>query len=736
MKKYLGIFIVAIFFSSLLRAQPASAGSLAQAEQFVRIAAHFFDNHHLDSAIFFYDRAVAIAKQKGSKMLEAKGYDGISEIHLLQGRYKETRKYDSLLLPMAMSLKDSNLLSNTYNRMGIYETENGRAQEAEKKFQLALSFGLEAQPGIKSGEVFSNLGSAFLATGDKDKAVEWFFKALKIFESRKSEKGMGEAYSNISSVYYLMGRTDEAIHFQKKSIALRERIQDMAGLVITNTNIGQLYILKDSFPLSLEHLKRGVEYADKLNNPRLQASAYSGISSYYSRSKDFKTALGWQTKAIKIFEEADNKQMLSRLYVAAGISAAETNDSSQAVNYYNKALQLATDLGNKENIANASEKLSLFYTAKKDHRKALDYYKNYVLYRDSIAANSALGKIEEIRTRYETEKKDNEIARLTAEQRIRALQIEKQEALILGNQLEAQKKEDEIELLSKERQLQELHISQQEELLQREILLSRNKEQQLQLAEKEQQLQSRELKTTRITRNFVIAGLVLLTVIGYFLFNRYQLKRKIKEQENLLAIRNNIAKDLHDEIGSALTSIKILSEVSGKNLNKDQQKTSSFIQKIVEQSAAAQQGMSDIVWAVKPENDKLQNIIVRMREYIGQSLEPKNIQTQLHINEAVLGAVLTMTQRRDFFLFFKEAINNIAKHAMASEVFVQLTREEGCLSLVIRDNGKGFDKFQERSSNGLKNMQERANSLGGELFIESAQGKGTAIELSIPVTTY
>ncbi len=735
MKKYLSAFCVATFFSLSPYAQLATAGNSVSAEEWVRQANRLLENHQPDSAIFFYEKAIIGTKQKNNKVQEAKAYDGVSEIYLQQGKYKETKKYDSLLLPVAIALKDSNLLSNVYNRMGICEIENGRAKEAEKKFQLALSFGLELQPTIKSGEIFSNLGSAFLSIGDKDKAVEWFFKALKIFESKKSEKGMGETYSNIASVYYLMGRTDDAIDFQKKSIAVREHVNDMAGLVITHANIGQLYILKDSFFLALEYLKKGVEYADKLKNPRLQGSAYSGISSYYSRSKDFKTALEWQIKAIKIFEEADNKQILSRLYVAAGISAAETNDSTLAVNYYNKALQLSLSLANKENIANANEKLSLFYTAKKDHNKALDYYKKYVLYRDSIAANSALSKIEEIRTRYETEKKDNEIAALTAEQRIKILQIEKQEALILGNHLEAQKKEDEIKLLSKERELQELHISQQEELLQREILLSRNKEQQLQLAEKEQQLQSRQLKTTRLTRNFVIGGVVLLALLGYFLFNRYQLKRKIKEQENLLAIRNNIAKDLHDEIGSALTSIKILSEVSGKNLNKDQQKASSFIQKIVEQSTAAQQGMSDIVWAVKPENDKLENIIVRMREYIGQSLEPKNIQTQFYIDEEVLSKVLTMAQRRDFFLLFKEAVNNIAKHAKASEVIIQLTKNGEVLTLEINDNGKGFDKRQERSSSGLKNMQERARSLGGELHIESAHSKGTMIQLSIPVAT-
>ena len=146
-----------------------------------------------------------------------------------------------------------------------------------------------------------------------------------------------------------------------------------------------------------------------------------------------------------------------------------------------------------------------------------------------------------------------------------------------------------------------------------------------------------------------------------------------------LPLRNNIAKDLHDEIGSTLTSIKILSEVSEKNLYKDQTKTSSFLQKITEQSSAAQQGISDIVWAVKPENDKLENMVIRIREYVSQTLESKNINTIINIDEQVLHKTLDMSQRRDFLLIFREAVNNIAKYAAASKVQIQLEKKNNDL---------------------------------------------------------
>lgn len=228
---------------------------------------------------------------------------------------------------------------------------------------------------------------------------------------------------------------------------------------------------------------------------------------------------------------------------------------------------------------------------------------------------------------------------------------------------------------------------------------------------------------------FMLLCLISTAGIVYSIF-RY----RINQLKKMQSIRNNIAKDLHDEIGSTLTSIKILSEVSEKNLYKDQFKTSEFLQKITEQSASAQQGISDIVWALKPENDKLENMVIRMREYVAQTLESKNIQTVINIDEQVLAKTLDTGQRRDFFLIFKEAINNIAKYAVAAKVHISLEKKGNDLLMKITDDGIGFDTARQTSSSGLKNMRSRAQTLKGHLHIESANEKGTLVTLVIPAT--
>jgi signal transduction histidine kinase len=697
-------------------------------------AALLYKRSNHDSAINICNEVLRLTEKHNFKLLSAAAYDLLAEIMVANGKWGAVRKYDSLIMPVASLYKDTTLIISVRTREGVYLLEHGKMGEGAGHFQAVLDMRLEKEQSLKTAEIYSNMASIYMALSKNDQAMNWFVKALRLYEKYENNSGLGETYSNISSVYYIMGRPGDAIDFQKKSIFYREKQNDIQGLIIPHINIGQLYILKDSLTLAHDHLKQAVVYAEKINNIKLKAAAYSGMATYYFKAKDFNRALEWQNKSIALFEATDNKTQLSRLYISAGNLANVNKDSVGALTYYQKGLSLSQQLGNKENVANAYEKLSAFYFSHKDYEKAYFNYKFYTSYRDSIATASALTNIEKIKIEYETEKKDHEIVKMVSEQRIKELQIEKQKALLSGNLLEAQKKQDEIELLGKAKELQELKIRQQDEQLEKQLLLAKNNEQQLQLAEKEKQLQQKQLRNSNLTRNFILGGVILLALVGYFLFNRYQLRRKIKEQEALLAVRNNIAKDLHDEIGSTLTSIKILSEVSGKNLQKDHAKTSSFLQKITEQSAAAQQGISDIVWNVKPENDKLENMVIRMREYAAQTLESKNVHTIINIDEAVLDKTLNMNQRRDLFLVFKEAVNNIAKYAGASEVQVKIGKMNNDLQLQVVDNGRGFDINKQTSSNGLKNMQARADSLQGIFDIYSEPGKGTAVTLRIPTT--
>lgn len=195
-------------------------------------------------------------------------------------------------------------------------------------------------------------------------------------------------------------------------------------------------------------------------------------------------------------------------------------------------------------------------------------------------------------------------------------------------------------------------------------------------------------------------------------------------------LRAKIARDLHDEMGSTLTSINILSKVGMETGDK----AKVYLEKIKENSARMMESMSDIVWAINPVNDSLERLLIRMKEFAAEILEPARIQYYFETSGELDKSFLNPEQRKDVYLVYKEAVTNAVKYSTATEMTVRLLyREEGLLLQVI-DNGKGFDAGQEFSGNGLKNMRSRAAGMQAVLTIQSIPGTGTVVSMKKTIT--
>ncbi len=195
--------------------------------------------------------------------------------------------------------------------------------------------------------------------------------------------------------------------------------------------------------------------------------------------------------------------------------------------------------------------------------------------------------------------------------------------------------------------------------------------------------------------------------------------------------RLRIARDLHDEMGSTLSSISILSEAALRNLQQDIDRVR--VSAIGDRTRQVMDSMSDIVWSVNPRNDSMENVLRRMKEFAVEMLETQHTQLHFEADETLYQLQLPMEQRKDFYLIFKEAVNNAAKYAQASEVWVSVKKENGALRLEVRDNGLGFDPAQVKMGNGLRNMRQRAERLKGKMEIKSTAGAGTHITLAFPI---
>ena len=226
---------------------------------------------------------------------------------------------------------------------------------------------------------------------------------------------------------------------------------------------------------------------------------------------------------------------------------------------------------------------------------------------------------------------------------------------------------------------------------------------------------------------FILLCILAISAILYSLY-RYRINQLIA----LHKVRNRIATDLHDDIGSTLTNISILSELSKKNIPK-QHEANVFLNRISEEVYSSGQALDDIVWSINTSNDTLEQTVARMRRYAAEVFDGANITYTLQMDEQFAQHKLNMEQRRDCFLIFKEAVNNIYKHANAKNVNIKVWIERNHLHMKITDDGKGFDASLATNRNGIKNMHSRMQKWKGKLSIQSAKGTGTTTEVNLPL---
>jgi ligand-binding sensor domain-containing protein len=224
-----------------------------------------------------------------------------------------------------------------------------------------------------------------------------------------------------------------------------------------------------------------------------------------------------------------------------------------------------------------------------------------------------------------------------------------------------------------------------------------------------------------------ILSAISVALFCIYILHRYRIRQLLKIQQ----IRNRISKDLHDDIGSTLTSIHILSNVSEKAIELNPLQAKEMLQTISIQSKQVQQNMSDIVWAIRPDNDKIEDLVSRMREYIGQSFEPQQINAHLNVDTSILNLSLPMEYRKEILLVYKEAMNNVLKHSGATSVEINLVQLENMFQLEIIDNGKWKVNIHS-SGMGSHSMRDRAKQIGGTLKIAELS-TGTKVTLTAPI---
>jgi signal transduction histidine kinase len=240
-----------------------------------------------------------------------------------------------------------------------------------------------------------------------------------------------------------------------------------------------------------------------------------------------------------------------------------------------------------------------------------------------------------------------------------------------------------------------------------------------------------------------ILAIALVTIVARY-FTRRRMQRRIEQlqRENALQReRTRIAQDIHDDVGSSLTKIAMLSQPAQKQLATPE-RAAAVLSGIFSTAQDATRSLDETVWAIDPKHDTLDGLVGYMGKFAQDFLASANIRCRLDLPTPGDPWPVTAETRHNLFLAFKEALNNALKHAAATEVRISLVLRPDAFVLVITDNGRGFDVNQNASAhpdrlapgNGLANLKRRLEHIGGRCDISSRIGEGTSVSFTVYIS--
>ncbi len=525
------------------------------------------------------------------------------------------------------------------------------------------------------------------------KSLDYILQGIKIFKQYNLPKKYYQSSLNSMAILYVdLGNQNKAILHAMELVKYQEtnNLKPFLGLPYLLLAENQILFKKNNEALA--YYKKYLEIETPIHNLVNMAAGEIGIGKVYSLLGDNLQAIKHLKIALKYTQEANYATQHGEVCLNLGRAYMNLNELNLAEEYLKKAEKIGRSLGSAQSKYKASQNLGILFFKQKRFVLA----ENYLLDAQSLAQ-----KIENPEHQYVA---NLELAKLFSAKR----DFEKAYGYM---------KQSEI---FKDSTFKLETIKNTENLLQK--YNTEKKEQEIAL------LNAKNEKSSIQNKALIGGGSLVFLLTGVlvlFLVNKNKLKRLEESQK----LRNKIAADLHDEIGSTLSSIMLISDMA-KNQGGDSQK---MFTKINADSKSVMESVDEIIWSISPMNDSLQGIILRLKEYAQPLAESKNMKFDLKTDDHIEKLNLESEIRRNLYLIVKEAINNLMKYAHATQASIHFFKDKKNLVVHIIDNGQGFDSEEVTSRNGLKNMQTRAIEINGNLTFETHKNVGSKLTLCIPM---
>lgn len=592
-------------------------------------------------------------------------------------------------------------------RMLIYEmSDNAFYQDAEKYiFQFEK---IAQQKGTKKeiGDFYHNLGYNYKIWGQYDKAIEAYQKTLEIRTETDDKKAMSSVLNNLGNIYYDRGQYSLAIESYKKNILVLQELGDDTRIALALSGIGNVLSDQKRYDEALDNYQQILSICLKIKDTTRLSSVHTNIGEVKFILKDYESALKYFQKSLEYAEAIDYDYIKGYAFTGIGSVYLEQGDYEKAEEFLQKGLDTRLKIQTPIEIVLSQIELARLFkrTGRVDQAidlatDALQLSKEIPFLKGEMIASEILATgFEEIKNYKE------------------ALSFYKNYKTANDSlfNLEERKIIDEYQTQIRiERETYDLKIAQSEQQAVYNLLL-------------------------------ISLGMVLLGVVIWFIRSK---KRQRKQTEILIRQkeieaerqilystqkeRRRISQDMHDDLGTSLSGLHIYSEILTKKASEN---TKEEHHKLVEMTKEITQKVRDIVWTLNNENDSLNNLASYCSRYAETLFDNFPIKLKVDFRTEIPALKVSGQMRKELFLCVKEALNNVLKHSGASIVNLGFAYQNETFFILINDNGKGTDSFKKHSGNGLKNMDSRMQSIGGQFTILSENGTKIILEVKIAQT--
>lgn len=587
--------------------------------------------------------------------------------------------------------------------------------------------------------------SLHLSAENPDSAMQLAKLALKISGESKNDTAFGYAYNAIGWSWYCLGNKDSAEYYLLKSVSYFHKSKHFLMEGGSLLNLSYVYQDGDEFVKLLNCLKRARPLIEqtkdegKLSMIDLMMGSTYGDMQMYDKGKQFILS------AIATTKKFDSSINLTSCYAAYGYLLMQEKSYDSSLYYFRTNYTIGTNTKDPETIAMASDNLGEAFQKKhlnKNCSACIDssfHYYNIALHWFTVLqspgnieyAHINLGSILIIKKQYRQAEKflTKAYNYFSSIQDIKYAYSAAEQLSILYKDIGDYKQAYSFNLITQKFRDSINNKNRADSIANIFGLYETEKrDRTIELLNAKAKLDKEEISKQHIIAVFSIISIILISVLSIVLFNRSRIKQQLKE----VKIRNQLAADLHDEVGSSLSSILLLSKMAA-NSKAAEKSNNGMLEKISSNTKEVMDRMGDIVWMMNPKYDGGSNVREKLEQYVARIKDMAPFKIHLETDAAIDAVKFSMETRKNIFLIFKEAINNVLKYAEAKNLSIQLNQVEKNIELIIKDDGKGFDAAAINYGNGLDTMALRAKNVKGNFDINSTEGKGTSVKIIIPI---